>query len=243
MSVTSRRGVAAVPHRVIQWGTGNTGAHSLRFLLEDPAFDVVGVWVKREQNIGRTAFELAGLAVDGPSATQDVDDLVAMAADCVVYMAAEPTGSPKEPGTDGCESVDTMCRLLASGKNVVATGISGLTNPRAFGNDVYNRLRRAAESGGTTFFGTGIEPGFMCDALALSLSSISRNVRSIRAQESLSYATYDQPATRSPNTSSRQAWVARCFCSPTPWAWHSTISRPWSTSPPPTRTSRFPWDR
>jgi hypothetical protein len=46
----------------------------LRFLLEDPAFDVVGVWVKREQNIGRTAGELAGLAVDGPSATQDVDE-------------------------------------------------------------------------------------------------------------------------------------------------------------------------
>jgi 2,4-diaminopentanoate dehydrogenase len=43
MSVTSRRGVATVPHRVIQWGTGNTGAHTLRFLLEDPAFDVVGV--------------------------------------------------------------------------------------------------------------------------------------------------------------------------------------------------------
>jgi 2,4-diaminopentanoate dehydrogenase len=193
MSVTSRRGAATVPHRVIQWGTGNTGAHTLRFLLEDPDFDVVGVWVKREQNIGRTAGELAGLATGGPNATHDADDLVATAADCVVYMAAEPTGSPKEPGTDGWESVDTMCRLLASGKNVVATGISGLTNPRAFGNDVYDRLRQAAESGGTTFFGTGIEPGFMCDALALSLSSISRNVRSIRAQESLSYATYDQP--------------------------------------------------
>jgi 4-hydroxy-tetrahydrodipicolinate reductase len=193
MSVSSRREIAAATHRIIQWGTGNTGAHTLRFLLEDPAFDVVGVWVQRERNIGRTAGELAGLAVDGPSATQDVDDLVAMAADCVVYMAAEPTGSPKEPGTDGWESVDTMCRLLASGKNVVATGISGLTNPRAFGNDVHDRLRQAAESGGTTFFGTGIEPGFMCDALALSLSSISRNVRSIRAQESLSYATYDQP--------------------------------------------------
>jgi hypothetical protein len=182
-----------VPHRVIQWGTGNTGAHTLRFLLEDPAFDVVGVWVNREQNVGRTAGELAGLATHGPRATHDVEDLVALDADCVVYMAAEPSGSPKVPGTDGWESVDTMCRLLASGKNVVATGISGLTNPRAFGDGVYDRLRRAAESGGTTFFGTGIEPGFICDALALSLTSISRNIRSIRAQECLSYATYDQP--------------------------------------------------
>ena len=31
------------------------GVHTLRFLLEDPAFDVVGAWVQREQNIGRTA--------------------------------------------------------------------------------------------------------------------------------------------------------------------------------------------
>jgi hypothetical protein len=118
--------------RVIQRGTGNTGAHALRFLLEDPAFDVVGVWVKREQNVGRSAGELAGLAPGGPRATHDVDELVALDTDCVVYMAAEPSGSPTEPGTDGWESVDTMCRLLASGKNVVATGISGLTNPRAF---------------------------------------------------------------------------------------------------------------
>jgi hypothetical protein len=182
-----------VPYRVIQWGTGNTGAHTLRFLLGDPAFEVVGVWVSREQNVGRSAGELAGLPAGGPTATNAVDEIVGLDADCVVYMAAEPSGSPNEPGTDGWHSVDTICRLLASGKNVVATGISGLTNPRAYGDDVHDRLRLAAESGAATFFGTGIEPGFMCDALALSLSSVSRDIRSIRAQECLSYATYDQP--------------------------------------------------
>jgi 4-hydroxy-tetrahydrodipicolinate reductase len=53
----------------------------LRFLLEDPAFDVVGVWVNREQKVGRTAGELAGLATGGPSATHDVDELMALNAD------------------------------------------------------------------------------------------------------------------------------------------------------------------
>jgi hypothetical protein len=191
--VNSRRGVRTGPHRVIQWGTGNTGAHTLRFLLEDPAFEVVGVWVSREQNAGRSAGELAGLATGGTIATNAIDDIVGLDADCALYMAAEPSGSPTTPGTDGWNSVDTICRLLATGKNVVATGISGLTNPRAFGDEVYDRLRRAAATGGTTFFGTGIEPGFMCDALALSLSSVSRDIRSIRAQECLSYATYNQP--------------------------------------------------
>jgi hypothetical protein len=196
-----------VPHRVIQWGTGNTGAHTLRFLLEDPAFEVVGVWVSREQNVGRTAGELAGLPTGGPVATNDIDDVVGLDADCVVYMAAEPSGPPTTAGTDGWHSVEAICRLLASGKNVVATGISGLTNPRAFGAGVHERLRSAAQAGASTFFGTGIEPGFMCDALALSLSSVSRDIRSIRAQECLSYATYNQP---NYHVSNGGIWGAPC---------------------------------
>jgi hypothetical protein len=184
-------------YRVIQWGTGNTGSHALRFLLEDPLFDVVGVWVGREKNVGRSAGELAGLepiaASAGPAATHDVDALVALDADCVVYMAAEPQRSPTKPGTDGWQSIGVICRLLASGKNVVSTGISGLINPTTYGPEVYERLRTAADAGGSTFFGTGIEPGFMCDALALALTSVSRDIRSVRTQEVISYATYDQP--------------------------------------------------
>ncbi len=60
------------------------------------------------------------------------DDLVALAADCVVYMAAEPTEVSQRPGTDNWDSVDTMCQLLASGKvhqDVVATGISRADQP------------------------------------------------------------------------------------------------------------------
>jgi len=188
------------PLRVIQWGTGNTGSHALRFLLEDPAFDVVGVWVGRASNAGKSAFELAYMRSDspseapGPGATQDIDALLALEADCAVYMAAEPQGDVATEGTDGWESVGRICRLLEAGTNVVATGISGLIYPHTYGPRVFDRLKAATDAGGTTFFGTGIEPGFMSDALALALTSISRGVRSVRIQEMISYATYDQPA-------------------------------------------------
>jgi 2,4-diaminopentanoate dehydrogenase len=190
------------PLRVVQCGTGNTGSHALRFLLEDPTFDVVGVWVGRTSNVGKTASELAGLGLDGvpsrgapgPRATQDVEELLGLGADCVLYMAAEPQGSVTTPGTDGWESVGRICRFLAAGTNVVGTGISGLIYPPTYGMPVLHRLKSASKAGGTTFFGTGIEPGFMSDALALTLTSISRDVRSVCAQEMISYASYDQPA-------------------------------------------------
>ena len=103
--------------------------------------------------------------------------------------------------------MDTICRLLASGKNVVCTGVSGLTNPRIFGDTVSGRLSDAAQKGGATFFATGIEPGFMCDALALTLTSVTRDVRAIRAQEIISYASYDQPRY---HVSNGGIWGAPC---------------------------------
>jgi 2,4-diaminopentanoate dehydrogenase len=180
-------------YRVIQWGTGNTGTHALRFLADDPGFDVVGVWVGRQGNVGRTVGEILGGESFGPRATTDIDELLALDADCVVYMGAEPKGNIKKTGTEAWKSVESVCRLLESGKNIICVGISGLTNPRNYGAELFERLRSAALSGKSTFFGTGIEPGFMCDAFALSLTSVSRNIRSIRAQEIISYATYDQP--------------------------------------------------
>jgi hypothetical protein len=180
-------------YRVVQWGTGNTGSWSLRFLLDDPIFEVVGVWVAREGNRGRTAGEIVNREPAGPRATNSLDEIVALDADCVIYMAAEPKGRITKVGSEAWQSVENVCRLLESGKNVVCVGISGLTNPLNYGPELFDRLSKSAERGKSTFFGTGIEPGFMCDAFALGLTSVSRHIRSIRIQEVISYATYDQP--------------------------------------------------
>jgi hypothetical protein len=181
------------PLRIVQWGTGNTGAKALEFILTDPSLELVALFVSRAENAGRDAGDLVGNGATGVKATASVSDIIEVEADCVVYMAAEPNSNPAVEGTEAWQSVDTICRLLASGKNVISTGISGLINPEIFGGQVFNRLSAAASKGNSTFFGTGIEPGFMCDAFPLSLTSVSGNVRSVRTQEILSYASYNQP--------------------------------------------------
>jgi 2,4-diaminopentanoate dehydrogenase len=181
------------PLRIVQWGTGNTGAKSLEFVLTDPSLELVALYVSRPENAGRDAGRLVGMGASGVVAPGDAEDIFRVEADCVIYMAAEPNSNPAIPGTEAWQSVETICQLLTSGKNVVSTGISGLTNPTIFGEMVFDRLSVAALKGGSTFFGTGIEPGFMCDAFALSLTSVSRNIRSVKTQEILSYASYNQP--------------------------------------------------
>jgi hypothetical protein len=78
--------------RVIQFSTGNVGRHSLRAIIGRPDLELVGVHAANSEKIGRDAAELCGL--DQPSgiiATDDVDALVDLGADCVVYTSQGET--------------------------------------------------------------------------------------------------------------------------------------------------------
>src|SRR5207244_3955306 len=78
--------------RVIQFSTGNVGRHALRSIIQRPGLDLVGVHANGTAKIGRDASELCGLAdPTGVVATDDLDALVALGADCVVYTSQAET--------------------------------------------------------------------------------------------------------------------------------------------------------
>ena len=173
-------------HRVIQWSTGNVGKLALRGIINHPELDLVGLWVHGADKAGRDAGELCGLGRRvGVAATSDAEALLALDADCVSYTA---TGDLR-PG----EAVDDMCRILESGKNVVATSVVPLVYPPAANPDLVARLEAACRKGGTSCFTSGIDPGFANDALPILLLSACERVDSVRIMEILDYATYDQP--------------------------------------------------
>ena len=49
------------PYRVIQWATGSIGQIAIRHFVDDPAFELVGVFVMTEAKHGKDAGELAGI--------------------------------------------------------------------------------------------------------------------------------------------------------------------------------------
>jgi 4-hydroxy-tetrahydrodipicolinate reductase len=172
-------------YRVIQWSTGNVGRRALRAILNHPELELAGLWVHGEAKEGRDAGELCGLAPVGVAATRDADALLALDADCVCYTAT----ADRRP----FQAVDEMCRILASGKNVVSSSVVGLVHPRALPGPVTPKLEEACRAGGVSFFTSGIDPGFANDVLPLVLSGLSERWDEIRIQEIINYATYDQP--------------------------------------------------
>lgn len=155
-------------YRLIQWMTGDVGQVGIRHFAENPVFDLVGVLVHSDDKVGKDAGVIAGIAPIGVTATDDVDAIVALDADCVFY-------------TPIIMDVDTVCRLLRSGKNVVTT--SGFFHPSPDFSEPAEQIRAACADGGTSFHGGGIHPGYAGDILPLTLARVMSRIDTIHVYE------------------------------------------------------------
>ncbi len=172
-------------HRVIQWATGTVGIHAVPAIVRHPDLELAGLWVHSDDKAGRDAGELCGIDPVGVTATQDVDALLALDADCICYTAH----SDVRPG----EVVDDLCRMLASGKNVVNTSFVALLYPEQAG--FHDQLQAACLEGGTSFFTSGIDPGYGNAGVTIGALGLCQDVRTVRMMEIVNYATWDNPFT------------------------------------------------
>ncbi len=85
--------------RIVQWTTGNVGRQSVAAIAENPGLELVGCYAWSPEKVGHDAGELCGLDPLGVTATDDVDALLALRPDCVVYNPMWP-------------SIDELVRIL-----------------------------------------------------------------------------------------------------------------------------------
>jgi 2,4-diaminopentanoate dehydrogenase len=161
-------------YRVIQWMTGDVGTVGLRHFADNPVFDLVGVLVHTPEKVGKDAGEIAGIAPTGVLATDDVENMIALEADCVFY-------------TPVIMDVDTVCRILRSGKNVVTT--SGFFHPTDDFAEYGAKIRAACQDGETSFHGGGIHPGYAGDVLPLTLARVMNRIDKIHVYEVVNVLT------------------------------------------------------
>jgi 2,4-diaminopentanoate dehydrogenase len=167
------------PYRVVQWATGNIGTRSLRAVIEHPDLELVGVYVYAEDKAGRDAGDLCGVAPTGVIATRELDDVLSLRPDCVLFMADRA-------------DIDVICRLLESGTNVVSTR-SEFHRPASLDEATRQRLEAACREGGSTLHSTGSSPGFITEALPLVLSSLQRRLDTLTIEEFADMSSRNSP--------------------------------------------------
>lgn len=162
-------------YRVIQWATGGVGRASIEGIVSHPDLELVGCWVHSTDKVGKDVGELCGMDRLGVTATHDVEELLALDADCVMYVPI--MANRKE-----------IIRILESGKNVVTP--LGYFYP---GKRDVSDLEAACQRGGVTLHGTGIHPGGITERFPLMVSALSRNITHVRAEEFSDIRTYGAP--------------------------------------------------
>jgi hypothetical protein len=167
------------PYRVVQWATGNIGSRSLRAVIEHPELELVGLYVYSDAKVGQDAGELCGLGPTGVRATQDIEEIVALHPDCVLYMGDRA-------------DIDVLSRLLESGANVVSTR-SEFHRPQNLDPGVRARIESACARGESSLYSTGSSPGFITEALPFALLSLQRRLDWLLIEEFADMSSRNSP--------------------------------------------------
>jgi hypothetical protein len=162
-------------YRVIQWASGGVGRAAMQGVLAHPELDLTGCWVHSPEKNGVDIGTLLSADPIGVSATTDVDVLLALDADCVLYSPI-------------FADIAVITRILQSGKNVV-TPLGWFYPPPA----ERDRIDAVCLDSGVTLHGTGIHPGGITERFPLVISALSGSITGVRAEEFSDVRTYGAP--------------------------------------------------
>ncbi|MFC4376231.1 dihydrodipicolinate reductase [Nocardia halotolerans] len=167
--------------RVVQWATGNIGSQSLRAVIDHPRLTLSGLYVHTPGKVGRAAGELCGHDdATTVRATDDIDEVLSLGADCVLYMPRALDAA-------------AVCRILASGTNIVTTS-TAFHHPPSMDRELCARVEAACWAGGASLYSTGSSPGFITEAVPLALLSLQRRLGLLSIDEYADLTHRDSPA-------------------------------------------------
>jgi len=160
------------PYRVGIWGPGSLGQSAIRQLLRLPETDLVAVMAYSDEKNGVDAGDLVGLPKTGVQITTDMDTFVAAKPEVVLHTARD---------FGDFRNDEEIIALLEAGINVIS--VLPYQYPIARGQEAHDRLQAAALKGGATLHGTGIDPGFLYERLAATMTGMSNEITQIRLEE------------------------------------------------------------
>ena len=153
--------------RAIQYGVGPIGAAIVRLMREKHSIEVIGAIDTDPAKAGRDLGEVVG-ASDAPwnvLVTANAAEMLGKSADIVVHST-----SSSLPAV-----MDQLLECLAAEACIVST-CEELSYPYRKYPELAKKLDEEAKTWGVALTGTGVNPGFVMDKLAITISSVAQRV-------------------------------------------------------------------
>lgn len=166
---------------VISFGVGVIGSLTAKFILEEKGnvMNLVGAYDIDPKKVGKDLGAVIGL---GSSTGVKVSDDLGRVLTKDVDVAIHTTASYLKGAVPQLESI------VARGVDVVSS-CEELSYPYVVDRKLASRLDLSAKKHGATVLGTGINPGFLMDALPIALTAPCKSIEKITVTRRMNAAT------------------------------------------------------
>jgi len=174
--------------KVVSYGIGVIGRRLANHLLAKEGVEIVGAVDIDPKKVGRDLGEVLGRGKLGVVISDDADKVISgTRPDVVLHTTMSYLR----------QTYDQFAQILGHGVNCIST-CEELSYPYATeeGAEYAEKLDRLAREKGATLLGTGINPGFLMDALPIMLTAVCTRVDSIYVTRQMDAATRRVPFQR-----------------------------------------------
>lgn len=169
---------------VIQYGLGPIGCAIAKLVCQREGLELVGAIDIDPAKVGRDVGELVGLG--RPIGIAVSSDAASVLATGKAQVVLHSTVSSLEVAYHQVENI------VIAGLNVIST-CEELTFPQAQNAILAEEIDRLARYHGVTVLGTGVNPGFVMDTLALVMSGVCQRIEHIKVTRVVDAATRRLP--------------------------------------------------
>jgi len=159
--------------KIVVYGVGPIGSGIIKVLNRKSWARIVGAVDVNEQKAGKDVGEVAGLGRGiGVVISREARTLLAkVSPDVVVHTTSSYL----------MEIHPQILECVEAKADVVSTS-EELSYPYRKYPDIADHIDRAAKRNGVTVLGTGVNPGFVMDTLAVAMSGVCQTVESVRVE-------------------------------------------------------------
>jgi hypothetical protein len=170
--------------RLVLYGLGAVGSRIAKFLLQKEGTEIVGAIDIAKDKVGKDLGDVLGVGKRlGIIVSGDPDDVFSrIKADAVVHATTSFLQ----------QTYPQIAKAVKHGLNVVST-CEELSYPYTAAPKLAKKLHRLAEEHGATVLGTGINPGFLMDTLAITLTGVCQRIERIGIKRVMNAATRRVP--------------------------------------------------
>jgi 4-hydroxy-tetrahydrodipicolinate reductase len=157
--------------KVVQFGIGPIGAELVKYALKKKGLEFVGAVDIDPNKVGKDLGEVVGADRIGVSITNEPKKLLAKARPDLVLHS---TGSYLK------DVKSQLLEIMRAGADIVST-CEELSYPFIKNPVIAKELNAAARRNDVTLLGTGVNPGFVMDALVLTATGVCQDVKSVKS--------------------------------------------------------------